>query len=172
MLAGRFAPKKATLSAPTITLDLDRPPFALKGSLTNAATLASALAPLASLSLSDGVLRVVSPDRDIDTVIENVQGGLDGLVPGRPLSINLSATWRGAPVKIFLSLADPVLTAGGAPSAFRAAALVSGRRFRADGSLAGGARFSLAGDFSASSPSLEALARLLGSNAPVLPRSR
>ncbi len=166
LLFGRLAPNKAALSAPTITLDLDRPPFALKGSLTNAATLASALAPLASLSLSDAVLRIVSRDRGIDTVIEDLQGGLDGLLPGRPLSINLSATWRGAPVKIFLSLADPVLTASGSPSAFRAALSSPVADFAYDGSLAGGARFSLAGDFSASSPSLEALARLFDRKPP------
>jgi AsmA protein len=166
LLAGRLAPKKAAFAAPTMTLDLDRPPFALKGSLTNAVMLVYALRPLASLSMSDGVLRIVSRNRGIDTVIENVQGGLAGLVPGRPLSVNLSATWRGAPLEIFLSLADPVLTATGSPSDFSAALSSPLADFALNGSLAGGARFGLAGDFSASSPSLSALARLLGWNPP------
>ncbi len=166
LLSGRFAPERAVLSAPTVTLDLDRPPFALKGTSTNAAFLASALEPLASLSLADGLLRVSSRARGFDTVIENVQGGLDGLVPGQPLSVNISASWRNAPIKIFLSLADPVLTAGGAPSAFTAALSSPVANFVLRGALAGGARFSLSGDFSASSTSLAALARLLAVNPP------
>ena len=166
LLAGRLSPRRAAFAAPTMTLDLDRPPFALKGSLTNAVMLVYALRPLASLSLSDGVLRIVSRNRGIDTVIENVQGGLAGLVPGRSLSANLSATWRGAPLQIFLSLADPVLMATGSPSDISVALSSQFADFALNGSLAGGARFGLAGDFSASSPSLLALARLLGWNPP------
>ena len=56
LLAGRLSPRRAAFAAPTMTLDLDRPPFALKGSLTNAVMLVYALRPLASLSLSDGSL--------------------------------------------------------------------------------------------------------------------
>ena len=166
LLAGRFAPKQAAFAAPTMTLDLDRPPFALKGSLTNAVMLLYALTPLVSVSLSDEVLRVVSRDRGIDTVIENMQGQLAGLVPGKPLSVNLLATWRGAPLKIFLSLADPVLTATGSPSTFSAALSSSLADFAFNGSLTGGARLGFTGNFSASSPSLSGLARLLGWNQP------
>jgi AsmA protein len=168
LLSGRFSPEKAALAAATMTLDLDRPPFALKGSLTNAAILAFALAPLANFSLSDGVLRVTSKARGFDTVIESVQGGLHGLAPGNPLHISLSAVWRGAPVAIFLSLADPVLTASGAPSAFSAALSSPAGALVFNGSLAAGAGFSLAGGFSASSTSLAALARLLGLTPPSL----
>ena len=166
LLSGRLAPEKAVLAAPTMTLDLDRPPFTPKGGLTNVAILASALGTLTGLSLSDGVLRVVSQARGLDTVVEKVQGGLDGLVPGRSLRVNLSAIWRGAPITIFLSVTDPVLTASGAPSGFSAALASPVTNLAVSGSLAGGARPSLAGDFSASSPSLAALARLLGREAP------
>ena len=166
LLSGRFTPEQATLTAPTMTLDLDRPPFALKGNVTNAAALAFALAPLADLNLSDGVLRVTSRKRGLDTVIEDVQGGLHGLVPGARLRVSLSGVWRGAPVEIFLSLADPVLAASGAPSAFSAALSSPVGAFVFNGSLAAGPRFNLAGALSASSTSLAALARLLGSNLP------
>jgi AsmA protein len=166
LLSGRFASERAAIAAPTMTLDLDRPPFAPKGSLTNVAILASVLTPLTSLRLSDGVLRVMSRARGFDTVIENVQGGLDGLVPGQPLRVNLSAIWRGAPITIFLSLADLALTASGAPSGFSAALTSPNVDLAFNGSLAGGARPSLAGDFSASSPSLAALARLLNAKPP------
>jgi len=162
LLSGRLAPEKAVLAAPTMTLDLDRPPFTPKGGLTNVAILASALGTLTGLSLSDGVLRVVSQARGLDTVVEKVQGGLDGLVPGRSLRVNLSAIWRGAPITIFLSVTDPVLTASG----FSAALASPVTNLAVSGSLAGGARPSLAGDFSASSPSLAALARLLGREPP------
>ena len=99
LLSGQFAPASAVLSAPTVTLDLDRPPFALKGISSNAAFLAAALQPLVSLSIADGVFRVSSRARGFDTLIENVQGGLDELVPGQPFSVNLSATWRNAPIR-------------------------------------------------------------------------
>ncbi|HZZ60841.1 MAG TPA: AsmA-like C-terminal region-containing protein [Roseiarcus sp.] len=166
LLSGRFAPEEATLAAPTMTLDLDRPPFAVKGRLTNAAIMAFALAPLANLSLSDGVMRVTSKARGFDTVIEDVQGALHGLAPGSHLRVNLSAVWRGAPVAIFLSLSDPVLAARGAPSAFSAALSSPAGALLFNGSLAAGPRFDLAGELSASSTSLAALARLLGSSLP------
>lgn len=168
LLLGRFAPEEAQLAAPTMTIDLDRPPFALRGSLTNAAILASALSPLRALALSDGVLRVVSRARGFDAVIENVQGRLDGLVPGQPLRVDLSAVWRGAPIAIFLSLADPLGTASGAASGFTATLASPVADLAFNGLLGGGARPSLAGEFSASSPSIVALARLLGSNPPAL----
>lgn len=166
LISGRLSPDEATLAAPTMTLDLDRPPLAVKGSLTNAAILAFALAPLANLSLSDGVVRVTSKARGFDTVIEDVQGTLHGLAPGSHLRVNLSAVWRGAPVAIFLSLADPVLAARGAPSAFSAALSSPAGALLFNGSLAADPRFDLAGELSASSPSLDALARLLGSSLP------
>ena len=99
-------------------------------------------------------------------MVENVQGSLDGLAPGQPLSVNLLATWRNAPVKIFLSLANPVLTAGGEPSAFNAALSSPVADFVLNGAMTGGMQFSLSGDFSASSTSIAALARLLAVNPP------
>jgi len=65
LLSGRVAPEKAVLAVPTMTLDLDRSRFTPKGGLTNVAILASALGPLTGLSLSDGVLRVVSQGRGV-----------------------------------------------------------------------------------------------------------
>ena len=166
LLSGRFAPERAVLSAPTVTLDLDQPPFAVSGNLTGVASLAAALEPLAGLNLVDGVVRVSSRARGFDTMVENVQGGLDGFVPGQPFTVNLSATWRNAPIKLFLSLADPVLTGGGAPSAFNAAFSSPYADFVLNGTMAGGVRFSLSGDFSASSTSIAALARLLAVSPP------
>jgi AsmA protein len=162
LLVGRVIPNRASLAAPTMALDLDRSPFTANGSLTDAAAAASSLAPLRSLSLADGVLRIVSKARGLDGLVENVQGRLDGLVPGERLSVNLSVVWRGVPVKIFGALADPVLAANGQPSAFSAAFASPVVDLGFNGLLTGGRRRSVAGDFYASSPSLTALARFLG----------
>ena len=51
---GRFIPIRAILVSPTVTLDIDRPPFAAAAGLAAPASVAGALAPLTSLSLSNG----------------------------------------------------------------------------------------------------------------------
>ena len=66
LVEGRFAPARVFLVTPTVTLNLDRPPFA--------ASATSALVPLASLGLSNGVFRIVSKAHGLDTVIENAHG--------------------------------------------------------------------------------------------------
>src|SRR4029077_224182 len=73
LLRGRFIPKGAILVSPRVTIDVDAPPFASSaGGQIGSASVARALAPLTSLSLSDGVLRLVSAKRGLDTFIENV----------------------------------------------------------------------------------------------------
>ncbi len=116
--------------------------------------------------MSGGVLRVSSNARRLDTVIEGVRGGIDGLLPGQSPSINLSGVWRGTPLTVIASLADPLLTAAGVPGAFSAAILSPVAGLTLTGGLAGGARFSFSGDFSASAPSLAALAHFLDSSPP------
>ena len=75
LLRGRFIPTGAILVSPTVIVDVDRPPFAgAAGGSAGPATVARALAPLTSLSLSNGVLRLVSAKRGVDTLIDNVQG--------------------------------------------------------------------------------------------------
>jgi AsmA protein len=166
LLSGRLQAEEAALSAAAVTVDLDRPPFALAGNARGADFLISALEPLARLSLSDGVVRVSSRKRGLDTTFANVQGGPGELVAGRPLDIRLSATWRGAPVSLSVALADPLLAAAGGASALRASLSSPVAELALEGDVNGGARFSVSGDFSASSPSVAALARLLGRGPP------
>ncbi|MGH6799634.1 MAG: hypothetical protein ACREDI_14780 [Roseiarcus sp.] len=117
LLRGRFIPKRAILVSPTVTLHVDRPPFAgAAGGSAGPASVAGALAPLTSLSLSNGVLRLVSAKRGVDTLIDNVQGRLDGLTIGGQLRFNLSAVWRNAPIAVAGALDDPEAAAKGAPS--------------------------------------------------------
>jgi hypothetical protein len=55
LLRGRFIPTGVILDSPTVTIDIDRPPFAgAAGGSVGPASVARALAPLASLSLSNG----------------------------------------------------------------------------------------------------------------------
>ena len=100
LLRGRFIPSGVVLVGPTVTVDVDRPPFAgVAGESAGPASVARrALAPLASLRLSNGVLRLISAKRGVDTLIDHVQGRFDGLTIGDQLRFNLSAVWRKTPI--------------------------------------------------------------------------
>ncbi len=162
---GRFIPTLAVLVSPTITLDIDRPPFAGAGSAAPA-RVAGALAPLTSLRLSNGFLRVVGAKRGVDTLIANVQGRLDGLTVGNQLRFNLSAEWRNAPIAIAGSLNDPEAAAKGAPSPFEFALDSPMVKFALDGALALGEKPSAEGDMTATIPSIAALTGLLNGKPP------
>src|SRR5580704_13664549 len=102
LLRGRLIPTGVVLVSPTVTVDIDRPPFAgAAGESAGPASVARrALAPLASLRLSNGVLRLVSAKRGLDTTIDNVQGRFDGLTVGEQLRFNLSAVWRKTAITV------------------------------------------------------------------------
>jgi AsmA protein len=164
---GRFIPTRAVLVSPTVTLRVDRAPFGAAGSeLITPASVAGALAPLRSLSLSNGFLRVVGLRPGLDTLIANVQGRLDGLTVGNELRFNLSAEWRNAPITIAGVLNDPEAAANGAPSRFEFALDSPMAKFAFAGALALGERPSAEGDMSASVPSIAALATLLNAERP------
>ena len=152
---GRFIPTRAILVSPTVTLDIDRPPFAAAAAGSAApASVAGALAPLTSLSLSNGLLRIVGARRGLDTLIANVQGRLDGLTVGNQLRFNLSAEWRNAPITIAGALSDPEAAAKGASSRFQFALDSSLAKFAFDGAIALGDKPSGEGDMTASVPSI------------------
>jgi AsmA protein len=164
---GRFIPTRAILVSPTVTLHIDRAPFAAAGEgLAAPASVAGALAPLTSVSLSNGFLRVVGVRPGLDTLIANVQGRLDGLTVGNQLRFNLSAEWRNEPIAIAGALSDPEAAAKGAPSRFEFALDSPMAKFAFDGTLALGDRPSAEGDMSASVRSIAALAALLNAEPP------
>jgi AsmA protein len=164
---GRFIPTRAVLVSPTVTLHVDRPPFAAAAAgLTTPASVAGVLAPLTSLSLSNGFLRVVGVTGGVDTLIANVQGRLDGLTVGNQLRFNLSAEWRNAPIAVAGTLSDPEAAAKGAPSRFEFALDSPMAKFAFDGALALGDKPGAEGDMSASVPSIAALAALLNAERP------
>src|SRR5579871_435731 len=108
LVRGRFVPTRAVLVSPTVTLDIDRPPFGASAVGSSApASVAQALAPLTGLSLTNGLLRVVGARRGLDLLIANVQGRLDGLTVGNQLRFNLSAEWRNTRIAIAGVMSDP-----------------------------------------------------------------
>ena len=164
---GRFIPTRAVLVSPTVTLDIDRPPFAsVAAGLAGPASVAGALAPLTSLSLTNGFLRVVSATRGLDTLIANVRGRIDGLTVGDQLRFNMSADWRNAPIAIAGALTDPEAVAKGEPGPFQFALDSPIAKFAFDGALALGSAPSAEGGMTGSAPSIAALAALLNAQRP------
>jgi AsmA protein len=164
---GRFIPTRAVLVSPTVTLDIDRPPFGKAAAgLAAPASVAGALAPLTSLSLSNGLLRLVDARRGLDTLIANVQGRLDGLTVGDQLRFSMSAEWRNAPIAIAGALRDPEAAAKGAPTPFEFALDSPIAKFAFDGALALGSAPSAEGAMNASVPSIAALTALLNAERP------
>jgi AsmA protein len=171
LLRGRFIPTGVVLVGPTVTIDVDRPPFAgVAGESAGPASVArKALAPLASLRLSNGVLRLVSAKRGVDTMIDNVQGRFDGLTVGDQLRFNLSAVWRKTPIAVAGALDDPETAAKGEPSPIVFGLDSPLGKLAFGGSLALGDKPAADGDLTASIPSIAALASFLNTRPlPVL----
>ncbi len=168
LLRGRVIPTGVILVSPTVTVDVDHPPFAgAAGGLGGPASLARrALAPLASLRLSNGVLRLVSAKRGVDTLIDNVQGRFDGLTIGDQLRFNLSAVWRKTPIAVAGALNDPETAAKGEPSPIVFGLDSPLAKLAFGGSLALGDKPSADGDLTASIPSIAALASFLNAKPP------
>ena len=120
------------------------------------------------MSLSNGVLRLVSAKRGVDTLIDNVHGRFDGLTIGDQLRFNLSAVWRKTPVAIAGALNDPETAAKGAPSPIVFALDSPLAKLAFGGSLALGDQPSVDGDLTASIPSIAALASFLDARPPAV----
>jgi AsmA protein len=163
LLRGRFIPTGVILVSPTVTIDVDHPPFAgpAEGSAGPASAARRALAPLASLSLSNGILRLVSAKRGVDERIDDVHGRFDGLSIGDQLRFNLSAVWRKTPITVAGALDDPESAAKGGPSAIVFGLDSPLAKLAFGGSLALGDTPSAEGDLTASIPSIAALSSFL-----------
>jgi AsmA protein len=168
LFRARFIPTGVVLFSPTITVDVDRPPFAgVAGESAGPASIARrALAPLASLRLSNGILRLVSAKRGMDTRIDNVQGRFDGLKIGDQLRFSLSAAWRNTPITIAGALDDPEAAAKGAPSPMVLGLDSPLAKLTFSGTLALGDKQGAGGDLTASIPSIAALATFLNTQPP------
>jgi AsmA protein len=170
LLRGRFIPTGVVLVSPMVTIDIDRPPFAgAAGESAGPASVARrALAPLASLSLSNGVLRLISAKRGVDTAVDNLHGRFNGLTIGDQLRFDLSAVWRNTPIAIAGALNDPETAAKGAPSPIVLALDSPLAKLAFGGSLALGSEPSVDGQLTASIPSIAALAAFLDAEPPTV----
>jgi AsmA protein len=168
LLRGRLIPTGVILVSPTVTIDVDRPPFAgaAGGSAGPASVARTALAPLASLSLSDGVLRLVSAKRGVDALIDDVHGRFDGLTVGDQLRFNLSAVWRKTPITVAGALNDPESAAKGGPSPVAFGLDSPLAKITFGGSLTLGDKPSADGDLTVSVPSIAAMASFLDAQPP------
>ena len=122
--------------------------------------------PLGAVSLTNGVVRLRSRTRGLDTVIENVRGRFDNPSPTSRISVDMSAVWRDAPLALSGTLDEPQQAALGKPSALvvRFAASLGDLTFK--GALTAGSAPGAAGDLSVSSHALADLFRLFGATPP------
>jgi AsmA protein len=166
LMRGRLTPTRAVLITPIMTLDLDRAPLTLRDAATADAGKSGALARLVGISLRNGVLRVLSKSHGLDTMIENVQGRVDGFAPGDRIRLNVSAIWREAPIAISASLDSLERVEQGEPSALEATLVSPIANLSFSGALPGGGAPSLEAEVSASVPSIKALAGFVGREPP------
>ena len=118
LLAGHFELAGATLQRPTILLDFDSHPFASSSALST--TIATKgddrdSAPIGAVQIQGGLLHVVSAARQIDTLVEDVDGRLDWPRLEDALRLDLRATWRDKPLAIAANLGAPADLLRGAP---------------------------------------------------------
>jgi AsmA protein len=164
LVGGRAVAIAGAFRRPTLTIDLDQTTV-LGGARVQSGGRRPAAA-LGGLRFSDGFLRIVSASRGLDTLVENVRGGLDGLSAGRPLSFDVSARWRGEPVSAAGDLAEPERAEQGEASPFNFVLSSRVATVALHGSLTGGRTPSFEGDLNLSVKSLEALMGLLGASGP------
>ncbi len=124
---------------------------------------------LGAVSLTNGVVRLTSRTRGLDTVIESVRGRFDSLSPASRISLDMSAVWRDAPLAFSGSLDEPQQAALGRPSALvvRFASSLGDLTF--NGALTAGSTPGAAGELSASSHAVAELLRLFGASPPPFP---
>jgi AsmA protein len=169
LVLGRVAPARLTLTAPTITFDLDRPPFVGRLGAADAIAAITRFAPLGDVSLTNGVVRVTSRKRALDTVIEGVRGRFDILSPATRIRVDMSAVWRDAPFVLSGSLDDPQQAAQGRPSALVVGLASWLGDLTFTGAVTAGAAPGVAGDVSVSSHALGDLLGLFGGTPPPFP---
>ena len=166
LVLGRVAPARLTLAAPTLTLDLDQQPFMARLGAADAMVAISRFAPLESVGVTDGVVRIMSRKHGLDTVIEGVRGRYSGFSPASRVGIDISAVWRDAPLIVSASLDKPGRAAAGTPSALNLTVVSSLGDLAFSGVVKGGVSPVAAGDFAVSSHALGAAARLFGAALP------
>jgi AsmA protein len=166
LLRGRLVPVRASLTRPIVTIDLQGRPFGSAELLTGVLNAKIAITPLASVSLSNGVIRVVDARHGLDTELDDVEGQIDGLGLGNPLRLHLSMVWRQTPIIASGSLTGFESTIEGKSAGLIVALASPVANLGFNGTLGVGGAPSLTGDLAFSSPEFGALARLFELQAP------
>jgi AsmA protein len=112
LLRGEFAPASATLTNPTMLIDLDAIGATVAQTLESRPTLAR-------IEIHGGVAKIVSAERSLDTLIENIDGRVEWRDVARPLRFSIAATWRGERVATEGRVDAPLKLRRGEPSGLR-----------------------------------------------------
>jgi hypothetical protein len=88
LLGGEFAPISATVTHPTMLIDLDAADEKVMRKLDGRASLPR-------IDIHDGVAKIVSAERRLDTVIDKIDGWLEWRNIERPLRFSFAAQWQG-----------------------------------------------------------------------------
>jgi AsmA protein len=164
---GRAVVVSAAFRRPTLTIDLDQTPFLAKaGDAAAPSAVQRRKAAIGGLMINDGLLRIVSASRGLDTLFENVRGNLDGLSAGRPLRFDFNARWRGEPLSAAGDLAEPEKAAQGEASAFNLVLSARPANLTLRGTLTAGHAPSFEGDLGLGVKSIAALMTLLDVSGP------
>ena len=168
-LAGaRFVPATIILRSPTMRLNLDALPFnstTLWPQSLESASHTLSNAPPFELRLLDGVARFEASSGEFDTLIEEINGVARWPAESAPLTLDVTAQWRGARASLSSSLDAPHEWLRGLWSPAHFALTAAGTDLRYDGQMEGLAQ-GLGGDVHAASQSTAALARMLGRDPP------
>jgi AsmA protein len=166
LLFGQLKFSGAKLRQPTVFIDLDHAPFAADSALGHALERSGGSVAdnttLGALRFEGGLLHIVSANNALDTLIEDVAGELTWPRVADPLRLDLHATWRDAPMKVSVRLANPAtyLSGGGSGVAVDLASPVASLKM--DGALKPTDGGLFEGAVSAEVASVSALAKVLG----------
>ncbi|HLW91695.1 MAG TPA: AsmA-like C-terminal region-containing protein [Roseiarcus sp.] len=164
LLFGDFQFASVMLREPTAVIDLDRGPFAKSGAfrgLFASSDETGAEPSLGDLRVEHGLLHVVSAERGVDTLIEDIDGDVDWPRLTGPVNIALHGHWRGEPLAVNAWLADPGIWMNGNRSPVHVGLSLRDATLALDGALVdGGANFE--GAIAADGASLPSLTRLFG----------
>jgi len=169
LMSSRLLPVGATLDSPTALLDLDAGPALAEERAVAEDSRGGGSGAWARIRLRGGVLHVVSASRGLDTLIENLDGGLDWPRADAPLSVALVGAWRNERVTIRGHVDNPSDALSRRATAVALNVVSRPLELKADGVWSGDGKTSFAGTVSTEIRSLSALERLLGSDAPPFP---
>jgi AsmA protein len=112
LLEGRFAPTNAILLNPKALIDLDSAGGMLAQGL-------GARPTLARIEIHGGVAKIVSAQRSLEAVMDNIEGWLQWREMGRPLRFSFSANSLGQSLAAEGRIDAPVKLRSGEPSGVR-----------------------------------------------------